>query len=165
MKRNSGLEYAKPIKIGHNVWLGGGVIITSGVTLGNNVVVGAGSVVTKSFPDNVVIAGNPARVIKKILEDQQPEKLEDLRQTIDQIDQQIVKLLEKRMDTVTKIGETKQASKKAVYDEKREQEVLEKIASRLENTKYKETITATYIDLMKHSRDYQNELNGEKVDD
>lgn len=165
VKRNSGLEYAKPIKIGHNVWLGGGVIITPGVTLGNNVVVGAGSVVTKSFPDNVVIAGNPARVIKKILEDQQPEKLEDLRQTIDQIDQQIVKLLEKRMDTITKIGETKQASKKAVYDEKREQEVLEKIASRLENTKYKETITATYIDLMKHSRDYQNELNGEKVDD
>ena len=108
---------------------------------------------------------NTTKYIKKILEDQQPEKLEDLRQTIDQIDQQIVKLLEKRMDTVTKIGETKQASKKAVYDEKREQEVLEKIASRLENTKYKETITATYIDLMKHSRDYQNELNGEKVDD
>ncbi len=67
VKRNSGLKYAKPIKIGHNVWLGGGVIITPGVTLGNNVVVGAGSVVTKSFPDNVVIAGNPARVIKKIL--------------------------------------------------------------------------------------------------
>ncbi len=43
VKRNSGLEYAKPIKIGHNVWLGGGVIVTPGVTLGNNVVVGAGS--------------------------------------------------------------------------------------------------------------------------
>lgn len=64
--RNSGFEYAKPITIGNNVWVGGNAIICPGVTLGNNVVVGAGSVVTKSFPDDVFIAGNPARIIKTI---------------------------------------------------------------------------------------------------
>ncbi|WP_317048443.1 sugar O-acetyltransferase [Confluentibacter sediminis] len=64
--RNSGKEYAKPITIGNNVWIGGGAIICPGVTLGNNTVVAAGAVVTKSFPDNVVIGGNPAKVIKSI---------------------------------------------------------------------------------------------------
>ncbi|WP_284041166.1 sugar O-acetyltransferase [Jejuia spongiicola] len=65
-ERNSGLEFGKPIAIGNNVWVGGNSTICPGVTLGNNVVVGAGSVVTKSFPDNVVIAGNPAKIIKTI---------------------------------------------------------------------------------------------------
>ena len=64
--RNSGVEYAKPITIGNNVWVGGNTTICPGVTIGNNVVIGAGSVVTKSFPDDVVIAGNPAKVIKAI---------------------------------------------------------------------------------------------------
>ena len=64
--RNSGVEYAKPITIGNNVWVGGNATICPGVTIGNNVVIGAGSVVTKSFPDDVFIAGNPARVIKTI---------------------------------------------------------------------------------------------------
>ncbi len=64
--RNSGLEFAKPITIGNNVWVGGNATICPGVTIGNNVVIGAGSVVTKSFPDNVFIAGNPARIIKTI---------------------------------------------------------------------------------------------------
>lgn len=65
-ERNSGVEYGKPITIGDNFWAGGGVIVLPGVTLGNNVVAGAGSVITKSFGDNVVLAGNPARVIKEI---------------------------------------------------------------------------------------------------
>ncbi|MDQ0222713.1 sugar O-acetyltransferase [Streptococcus moroccensis] len=64
--RISGLEYGAPITIGDNVWIGGGAIILPGVTLGDNVVVGAGAVVTKSFGDNVLIAGNPARIIKSI---------------------------------------------------------------------------------------------------
>jgi len=66
----SGLPYfrtfARPIKIGDNVWIGGGVIILPGVTIGENSVIGAGSVVTKSIPANVVAVGNPCRVIRPI---------------------------------------------------------------------------------------------------
>lgn len=61
-----GPESGKPIVIGEDCWLGGNVVVLPGVTLGRGVVVGAGSVVTKSFGDEVVIAGNPARVIKTI---------------------------------------------------------------------------------------------------
>lgn len=65
-ERNSGIEYGASITIGDNFWAGGGAIILPGVTLGDNVIVGAGAVVTKSFGDNVVLAGNPARIIKEI---------------------------------------------------------------------------------------------------
>lgn len=68
VSRNSGYEYGIPITIGSNVWLGGGVIVLPGVTIGNNVVVGAGSVVTKDIPDNVIAAGNPCKVIRRITE-------------------------------------------------------------------------------------------------
>lgn len=64
--RLSGVEYGAPITIGDNCWAGGGVTILPGVTLGDNVVIGAGSVVTKSYGDNVVLAGNPARIIKEL---------------------------------------------------------------------------------------------------
>jgi maltose O-acetyltransferase len=59
-------EAARPITIGNNVWLGGGVIICPGVTIGKNTVVGAGAVVTKDLPANVVAVGNPARVIRQL---------------------------------------------------------------------------------------------------
>ena len=62
--RNSGKELGSPITIGNNVWIGGNATICPGVTIGNNVVIAAGAVVTKSFPDNVVIGGNPAKIIK-----------------------------------------------------------------------------------------------------
>lgn len=65
-ERNAGKEYGAPITIRDNFWAGGGAIILPGVILGDNVVVGAGAVVTKSFGDNVVLAGNPARIIKEI---------------------------------------------------------------------------------------------------
>jgi len=64
--RNKGLEYAKPIKVGNNVWIGGNVVVLPGITIGDNVVIGAGSVVTKNIPSNVVAVGNPCKVIKKL---------------------------------------------------------------------------------------------------
>lgn len=64
--RISGLEYGKPVTIGDNCWIGGRAVINPGVTLGDNVIVGSGSVVTKSFPSNVIIAGNPAKIIRKL---------------------------------------------------------------------------------------------------
>lgn len=66
MERISGVEYGKPVKIGHNVWIGGRSVINPGVTIGNNVVIASGAVVTKDVPDNVVVGGNPAKVIKQI---------------------------------------------------------------------------------------------------
>ena len=56
--------YGKPITVGDNVWFGGHCVVLAGVTIGNNVVVGAGSVVTKDIPDNAVVAGNPARILR-----------------------------------------------------------------------------------------------------
>ena len=63
--RNKGLEYAKPIKVGNNVWFGGNVVVLPGVTIGDNVTIGAGSVVTKDIPSNVVAYGNPCIKRKK----------------------------------------------------------------------------------------------------
>lgn len=64
--RNSQLESGKKVIIGNNVWVGGSVVIVPGVTIGDNTVIGAGSVVTKDIPSNVVAAGNPAKVIRKL---------------------------------------------------------------------------------------------------
>ena len=64
--RRDKLEAARPITIGDNVWLGGGVIVLPGVTIGDNAVVGAGAVVTLDLPANVVAVGNPARVIQRL---------------------------------------------------------------------------------------------------
>ena len=64
-ERNKGIEAAKKITVGNDVWICGGVTVLPGVTIGNNVIIGAGSVVTKDIPDDVVVAGNPAKIIKK----------------------------------------------------------------------------------------------------
>ncbi len=64
--RRDRLEAAKRITIGDNVWLGGGVIVCPGVTIGDNSVVGAGSVVTRDVPANVVVVGNPARILRSV---------------------------------------------------------------------------------------------------
>ncbi|MTI30813.1 sugar O-acetyltransferase [Xanthovirga aplysinae] len=60
------LTFAKPIKIGDNVWIGGNSIIFPDVNIGDNVTIGAGSVVTKDVPDNMLAFGNPCKVIKEI---------------------------------------------------------------------------------------------------
>lgn len=63
-QRASGLEYAKPITIGDDVWIGGSAVICPGVSIGDRSVIGAGSVVTSDIPADVFAAGNPCRVIK-----------------------------------------------------------------------------------------------------
>lgn len=64
--RRLGWEYAEPIAIGENVWLGAGVIVCPGVSIGSDTVVGAGAVVTRDLPAGVVAFGNPARVHREI---------------------------------------------------------------------------------------------------
>ena len=67
--RNEELEFGKPITIGDDVWVGGGVIVNPGVTIGSDVVIGSGSVVTKDIPSHVIAAGNPCRVIRAITDE------------------------------------------------------------------------------------------------
>lgn len=65
-QRNQGLEYAYPITVGNNVWIGGNVVVLAGVTIGDDSVIAAGSVVTKSIPSGVIAAGNPCKVMRQI---------------------------------------------------------------------------------------------------
>ena len=65
LERRGSKEYAYPVTIGEDCWIGGGAIICPGVTIGNRCVIGAGSVVTKDIPDDSVAVGNPARVVRK----------------------------------------------------------------------------------------------------
>ena len=70
VERNKPQCFAKPVTIGKNVWIGGSAVILPGVTIGDNVVIGAGAVVTKDIPDNVVVGGNPAKILRTIEERQ-----------------------------------------------------------------------------------------------
>ncbi len=65
-QRNQGLEYAKPISVGNNVWIGMGVLVLPGVTIGDNSVIGAGSIVNRDIPSGVLAVGVPCKPIKKI---------------------------------------------------------------------------------------------------
>lgn len=69
--RNKGLEYARPITIGNNVWIGANVCVLPGVSIGDNCTIGAGSVVNKDIPAGTLAVGNPCRVIRRIDEDRQ----------------------------------------------------------------------------------------------
>jgi maltose O-acetyltransferase len=73
-QRASGLEYAKPITIGEDVWIGGSAVICPGVTIGDRSVIGAGSVVTKDIPADVFAAGNPCRVIRQLTDTLPPSQ-------------------------------------------------------------------------------------------
>lgn len=66
--RNTGLEFAIPVIIGNNVWIGGNSVINPGIKIGDNVVIGSGSVVTKDIPANTIAVGNPCKVIREITE-------------------------------------------------------------------------------------------------
>ena len=83
--------------------------------------------------------------------------LDIIRQEIDQIDDQIVKLLEERMHLVEGVVAYKKASGKAILDTKREEAIFEKVRSRVEDKRYQETIVATFSDILKRSRDYQDQ--------
>ena len=68
-RRRECIAYAEPISIGNDVWIGGNVTILPGVSIGSNVVVAAGSVVTKDIPDNSLVAGVPARIMRELEND------------------------------------------------------------------------------------------------
>ena len=68
-RRNAGLEYAYPITVGDDVWIGAGVHVMPGVTIGSDVVIGGGSVVVKDIPSHSVAVGNPCRVIRQITDE------------------------------------------------------------------------------------------------
>lgn len=82
--------------------------------------------------------------------------LDMIRQEIDQIDDQIVKLLEERMHLVEGVVTYKKASGKPILDSKREEVIFEKVKNRVEDKRYQETIVATFSDILKRSRDYQD---------
>ncbi len=83
--------------------------------------------------------------------------LDMIRQEIDQIDDQIVKLLEERMHLVEGVVAYKKASGKPILDSKREEVIFEKVKNRVEDKRYQETIVATFSDILKRSRDYQDQ--------
>jgi maltose O-acetyltransferase len=65
-ERRTGLEFGRPISVGDDTWIGGGVVVCPGVTIGSGCVIGAGSVVTRNVPDGVFAAGNPCRVVRRL---------------------------------------------------------------------------------------------------
>ena len=81
--------------------------------------------------------------------------LEIIRQQIDQVDQELVGLLEKRMTLVDQVATFKKTSGKPVFDSKRESIIFDKVRNRVEDKQYQETIVATFSDILKRSRDYQ----------
>ena len=83
--------------------------------------------------------------------------LDMIRQEIDQIDDQIVKLLEERMHLVEGVVANKKGSGKPILDSKREEVIFEKVRGRVSNKNYQETIVATFSDILKRSRDYQEQ--------
>ena len=83
--------------------------------------------------------------------------LDIIRQEIDQIDDQIVKLLEERMHLVEGVVACKKASGKPILDTKREEIIFEKVKNRVEDKCYQETIVATFSDILQRSRDYQDQ--------
>jgi acetyltransferase-like isoleucine patch superfamily enzyme len=81
--RNQEYEFALPVRIGNNVWLGGNVVVNPGITIGDNSVIGSGSVITKNIPENVLAAGNPCKVLRKITSDDKMNRIHHIEETGD----------------------------------------------------------------------------------
>lgn len=77
--RNALIEYAFPINIGDNVWIGGGAIVNPGITIGDNVVIGSGSVVTKDITSNCIAVGNPCKTIREITDEDKKYYFKNLK--------------------------------------------------------------------------------------
>ena len=77
--RNQEYEYALPITIGNNVWIGGNTVVNPGVKIGDNCVIGSGSVVTKDIPANSIAVGNPCRVLREITDEDKKYYYKNLR--------------------------------------------------------------------------------------
>jgi acetyltransferase-like isoleucine patch superfamily enzyme len=77
--RNQEYEYALPITIGHNVWIGGNVVINPGIEISDNCVIGSGSIVTKDIPKGVLALGNPCKVFRQISEDEKNSHYRDYK--------------------------------------------------------------------------------------
>ena len=82
--------------------------------------------------------------------------LEEIRQEIDQVDDAIVALLEQRMNLVDQVVTLKKLTGTAVLDSKREDAIFARVADKVENKSYKETVVATFSDILKRSREFQN---------
>ena len=82
--------------------------------------------------------------------------LEEIRQEIDQVDDAIVTLLEQRMNLVDQVVTLKKLTGTAVLDSKREDVIFARVADKVENKDYKETVVATFSDILKRSREFQN---------
>lgn len=82
-------------------------------------------------------------------------EMTEIRNQIDQIDNEIVRLLEQRMNCVLDIAKLKKAQNLPILDSSREKQLLEKVAGRVKKTDFTDTITATFQDILKHSRAYQ----------
>ncbi len=76
VQRATGLEYARPVTVGNDVWMGGHVTVLPGVSIGDGSIIGAGSVVTRDVPAGVVAAGNPCRILRSVTDkDRIPDAL------------------------------------------------------------------------------------------
>ena len=82
--------------------------------------------------------------------------LEEIRQEIDQVDDAIVTLLEQRMNLVNQVVALKKLTGTAVLGSKREDVIFARVADKVENKDYKETVVATFSDILKRSREFQN---------
>lgn len=81
-ERKTGLEFARPVVIEEDVWVGGGAIVCPGVTIGAGTVIGAGSVVTRDIPKGVFAAGNPCRVIRTLADEVDRQSVMEPRTTL-----------------------------------------------------------------------------------